>query len=190
MQEVFGNIFAARSQAICIPTNGYLDEHGSPVMGAGIARKAVAMWPSVRIVQGIALTAHGNNVRLLTTKFQGKPSMTGEKVPIRYHLVSFPTKPSKVWVEYEGWDLVLPQYRKEKTPKWVPGWQGYANIDIIRHSAEELVELTDEEGWKSVVLPQVGCGNGGLKWSEVKEVLDPILDDRFFVFIHNNRETS
>lgn len=64
-------------------------------------------------------------------------------------------------------------------------WFEKADLELIRRSAQELVALaTDQtwiDGWKTVVLPRPGCGNGQLRWEDVKPVLEPILDDRFHV---------
>ncbi len=60
-------------------------------------------------------------------------------------------------------------------------WFEKADPDLIVKSAKELVALTDLEGWKSVVIPRPGCGNGQLKWEDVKPLLEPILDDRFTI---------
>jgi len=65
-------------------------------------------------------------------------------------------------------------------------WFQKADIALIQRSAEELVELVEEvqskdDTCKIIVLPRPGCGNGGLKWEDVKPILEPILDDRFHV---------
>lgn len=61
-------------------------------------------------------------------------------------------------------------------------WYERADLDLIRKSARVLVFLADEFGWKQVVLPRPGCGNGGRAWeTEVKPILADILDDRFLV---------
>lgn len=61
-------------------------------------------------------------------------------------------------------------------------WWEHADLQLIAYSAEELVALTDREGWKRVVLPRPGCGNGGRSWErEVRHLIQPILDDRFRV---------
>ncbi|MCK4351801.1 ADP-ribose-binding protein [candidate division WOR-3 bacterium] len=60
-------------------------------------------------------------------------------------------------------------------------WWEKADLDLIRKSANLLVGLADFYDWKKVVLPRPGCGNGRLDWKDVKPVLEPILDDRFYV---------
>lgn len=60
-------------------------------------------------------------------------------------------------------------------------WYEKADIELIKRSAEELVALLPKDKKLRVVLPRPGCGNGGLKWEDVKPVLEPILDDRFHV---------
>ena len=56
-----------------------------------------------------------------------------------------------------------------------------ADLDLIQQSARELVTLTAAQGWKVVLLPRPGCGNGQRTWTEVAPILTPILDDRFVV---------
>lgn len=64
-------------------------------------------------------------------------------------------------------------------------WYEKADLTLIERSANELFNIVDpaypnDEG-HTIVLPRPGCGNGGLKWEDVKPVLEPILDDRFYV---------
>lgn len=61
-------------------------------------------------------------------------------------------------------------------------WWEEADIDLIRLSSQQLVELADKTGWKNVVLPRPGCGNGGLFWhTGVHPIIGPIFDDRFTI---------
>jgi len=58
-------------------------------------------------------------------------------------------------------------------------WWEKADVKLIEKSTKELVALTERSGWKNVVLPRPGCGNGQLNWEDVKGVLSSVLDDRF-----------
>ena len=60
-------------------------------------------------------------------------------------------------------------------------WHEKADVELIKRSAEQLVELTNQREWEYVILPRPGCGNGKLEWKNVKPVLEPILDDRFYI---------
>jgi hypothetical protein len=60
-------------------------------------------------------------------------------------------------------------------------WRNPADLDLIKRSAHQLVTLTFEHEFKSVVLPRPGVGLGNLDWADVEPVLAHILDDRFSV---------
>lgn len=60
-------------------------------------------------------------------------------------------------------------------------WRDPSDLDLIAQSASELVDLTNHRGWGTVVLPRPGCGLGGLKWENVRPILELVLDDRFYV---------
>lgn len=59
-------------------------------------------------------------------------------------------------------------------------WHERADIELIKSSAEKIANMRALEE-RTIVLPRPGCGNGGLRWEDVKPVLEPILDDRFHV---------
>ena len=60
-------------------------------------------------------------------------------------------------------------------------WWEAADPELIKQSARDLIRLADTFGWEKVILPRPGCGNGRLKWEDVKKVLEPILDERVYV---------
>jgi len=58
-------------------------------------------------------------------------------------------------------------------------WYEVADIELIKRSCHELMnQIAPEE---KVLLPRPGCGNGHLKWTDVKPILEPILDDRISI---------
>ena len=60
-------------------------------------------------------------------------------------------------------------------------WRDPSDIDLIRNSAEHAKWIADAHGLKRIVLTRPGCGCGGLYWPHVREVIAPILDNRFTV---------
>jgi hypothetical protein len=56
-------------------------------------------------------------------------------------------------------------------------WDESANLNLIRRSALKLKEFA--EGWpeKTFILPRPGCGNGGLRWEDVKPLLLDLPDN-------------
>ena len=84
--------------------------------------------------------------------------------------------------------------RLNNIPFMVPDWVGISNLvtfpvkhhwrekadpELIRTSALILSAWADLYDWHVVVMPRPGCGNGGLRWTDVRKVLIHILDDRF-----------
>ena len=66
-------------------------------------------------------------------------------------------------------------------------WFQKADLDLIHQSATLLVQecCAYADDWTDrdavIVMPRPGCGNGRLNWEDVREVIAPILDDRFHV---------
>ena len=63
-------------------------------------------------------------------------------------------------------------------------WKHDSDIQLIKRSAQELVKLLEDNPAKRVLLTRPGCGNGNLKWSEVKTVIQDILVDNKFIIVH------
>ena len=60
-------------------------------------------------------------------------------------------------------------------------WWEEADPELIRKSAREVSSMEDRD----FVLPRPGCGNGKLKWKDVKPILEKYLDDRFHVITYD-----
>lgn len=60
-------------------------------------------------------------------------------------------------------------------------WWDDSDLSLITRSSVELVKLADTMKMDKLALPRVGCGNGGLRWSTVRPILEAILDERFTV---------
>ncbi|MBL4627307.1 MAG: macro domain-containing protein [Roseicyclus sp.] len=65
-------------------------------------------------------------------------------------------------------------------------WRSKSKIEYVEDGLVDFVKQVRDLGIKSVTLPPLGCGNGGLNWSEVRPLLEEHLaklpDVHFVVF--------
>jgi hypothetical protein len=60
-------------------------------------------------------------------------------------------------------------------------WFENSDVELIKKSAKQLVKYINEFKIPRVYLPRPGCGNGKLKWKDVKPAIEKILDDRILI---------
>lgn len=166
MLERYGDIWEAVDEdypdAVIITTNGYVKANGEAVMGRGIALEAKTRYPKLPADLGTMIKKYGNNV------FAFKQIMG-------LWLITLPVKP-------------------ERGPNGEMGWKAKADIGLIEDSVKQIVGAepyyglfnnlhdANEKLINRVFMPRPGCGNGKLKWEQVKPIIEPYLDDRFVVF--------
>lgn len=69
-------------------------------------------------------------------------------------------------------------------PKWIINfptkkhWKGKSKIEFIEKGLEDLINVIIEKDIKSVAMPPLGAGNGGLEWETVKEVIFKKLENK------------
>jgi O-acetyl-ADP-ribose deacetylase (regulator of RNase III) len=51
-------------------------------------------------------------------------------------------------------------------------WRSTSRLDDIAAGLSSLVEIVERRGIESVAIPALGCGNGGLQWSEVRPLIE------------------
>lgn len=54
-------------------------------------------------------------------------------------------------------------------------WRGKSKLEWIERGLAELVREVQRRGWRSIAVPPLGCGNGGLDWNVVR----PLIEDAF-----------
>jgi hypothetical protein len=73
-------------------------------------------------------------------------------------------------------------------------YQTPSTIGRIRTSMSQLLTLADEQGWKNIVMPRPGCGNGQLSWTDradnVKDAILPMVDDRITIVDNESAEEA
>ncbi|MEQ9220241.1 MAG: macro domain-containing protein [Cyclobacteriaceae bacterium] len=56
-------------------------------------------------------------------------------------------------------------------------WKGNSRYEYISSGLKALRQTLQEKNIKSVAIPPLGCGNGGLEWSKVKPMIRQSLED-------------
>jgi O-acetyl-ADP-ribose deacetylase (regulator of RNase III) len=54
-------------------------------------------------------------------------------------------------------------------------WRGGSKIEFITSGLEDLIRVINEKDIKSIAVPPLGCGNGGLDWTKVKPLIESAL---------------
>lgn len=62
-------------------------------------------------------------------------------------------------------------------------WRDQSDLDLITASAMELLLSWEYNTTTQILIPQVGCGEGGLAWGEVRPILRRILAPDHFVAV-------
>lgn len=75
-------------------------------------------------------------------------------------------------------------------PRWIINfptkrhWKGKSRIEDVRSGLVDLARVIREEGIRSIAIPPLGCGLGGLDWAEVRPLIEQALGPVPEVDIH------
>ena len=78
--------------------------------------------------------------------------------------------------ELKTGDLLVTQTGRE-TPKYIINfptkqhWRNKSKIEYVEKGMQKLAEVIQEREIKSIAIPPLGCGNGGLNWKDVKPLI-------------------
>jgi O-acetyl-ADP-ribose deacetylase (regulator of RNase III) len=73
--------------------------------------------------------------------------------------------------------MLLTKVSDEQFPKYIINfptkrhWKGKSNLDDIRSGLLALVDEVKKNDIRSIALPPLGCGNGGLDWQDVEPLI-------------------
>lgn len=56
-------------------------------------------------------------------------------------------------------------------------WRTRAKIEYIEKALIQMLELAKRDNVTAIALPAIGAGLGGLKWDDVKAILDTVSND-------------
>ena len=78
-------------------------------------------------------------------------------------------RPGRMFV-FDSGALVKPNFIVNFPTK--DHWRGASKIEYIRDGLVDLVAQIRQLGIRSIAVPPLGCGNGGLDWSEVRPLIE------------------
>lgn len=165
--DLFETIYEDKVDAICITTNGHYTVDGQGVMGGGCAGVCAKRWPETSFRLGKCLKNFGTNVPFVIGALDADGNYLEPTLKLikdrkfKALIFSFPTIDNLI----DG-----------------------AKLDLIENSAKELVIWVERFGLRNVVIGRPGVGVGGLRWADVKPIVEPILDDRFTIVSFEHEE--
>lgn len=56
-------------------------------------------------------------------------------------------------------------------------WKEKSKINYVKDGLLDLVRVVKELNIKSIAIPPLGCGNGGLDWSKVRSLIESVFSD-------------
>ncbi len=125
------------------------------------------------IAHGVAPGDHFSQGLALSLREEW-PSMVKD---FRHYCQIKSPKPGEVW----GWGgpggkRIVNLLTQEAAP-FQGARPGHATTVYVNHALRELKALIEKEGIKSLALPRLATGVGGLKWEEVRPLLTQHLGD-------------
>lgn len=66
-------------------------------------------------------------------------------------------------------------------PRWIINfptkkhWRQPSKVEWIEEGLRDLVSILEKKGIRSVALPPLGCGNGGLDWGDVRPLIEQAM---------------
>src|ERR1017187_1730170 len=74
--------------------------------------------------------------------------------------------------------MFVTESSKLEGPKWIINfpskkhWRHPSKLEWIAEGLKDLTRVISEKGIRSIALPPLGCGNGGLDWSDVRPEIE------------------
>src|SRR5579871_6095141 len=79
--------------------------------------------------------------------------------------------------------MFVTENRAFEGPKWLINfptkkhWRQPSKLEWIVDGLKDLHRVIREKGIRSIALPPLGCGNGGLEWTDVRPEIEQALGD-------------
>lgn len=56
-------------------------------------------------------------------------------------------------------------------------WHARASYEAIEKALQGMMKQADREGIRSIAIPRIGAGFGGLSWNKVRPTIEPVFTD-------------
>ncbi len=137
----------------------------------------------VRFEQGNLLEADAealvNTVNTVGVMGKGIALMFKERFPENFRAYAAACKSGEVQLGR----MFVTENKQLDGPRWIVNfptkdhWRSRTRLEWIESGIEDLVHFIADHGIRSIAVPPLGCGNGGLDWQNVKPLLEAALTD-------------
>jgi O-acetyl-ADP-ribose deacetylase (regulator of RNase III) len=137
----------------------------------------------IRFTTGNLLEANAealvNTVNTVGVMGKGVALMFKEAYPENYQAYRAACKKGKVRVGH----MFVHERTSVMGPKWIINfptkehWRGKSRIEWIRDGLVDLRRTVQELGIRSLAIPPLGAGQGGLRWEDVRPEIESALSD-------------
>ncbi|MEM7601803.1 MAG: macro domain-containing protein, partial [Verrucomicrobiota bacterium] len=114
-----------------------------------------------------------NTVNTVGVMGKGIALMFKEKFPANFDAYAKASKDKAVRVG----QMFVTENMQLMGPRWIINfptkqhWRGNTKIEWIEQGLEDLVRVISENEIKSIAIPPLGCGNGGMDWGDVRPLI-------------------
>jgi O-acetyl-ADP-ribose deacetylase (regulator of RNase III) len=136
----------------------------------------------IRFVQGNLLQADVeavvNTVNTVGIMGKGIALMFKDKYPKNFNAYARACDAGEVQVGR----MFVTENKDLFAPKWIINfptkkhWRSDTQIEWVQDGLKDLKKFIHDSGIRSIALPPLGCGNGGLDWRDVKPLIVDALD--------------
>lgn len=161
-----GDMFFSLAQTLTVSVNI------GGIMGKGVASRAKYQFPDVYV--------HYQDLCRRNQLKMGTPVLYKRELSFDYEFADEPLTIKEL--NGETWFLLFPTKKH---------WSDNSDIRDVEAGLKWIVENYKKEGIKSLALPALGCGLGGLSWSQVGPLMCQYLaqlDIRVYIYLPEEHE--
>jgi O-acetyl-ADP-ribose deacetylase (regulator of RNase III) len=118
-----------------------------------------------------------NTVNTVGVMGKGIALMFKEAFPDNFRVYEEEAKAKRVRIGH----MFVTENRTLEGPRWLINfptkkhWRQPSKLEWIVEGLQDLRRVIEDKGIRSIALPPLGCGNGGLNWSDVRPEIERAL---------------